>query len=240
MFRLEQFLHQDDQGVSMMDISMMDMAPLDNRQTSRCWLSLKSCWMVAALTIGLVAAGCSQSSPENKKTEPQDQTGQTDTDQVASMELDSRLFGVWLGRPTLDRKKVESRLADLDPSQREGIEQRVESFMTTLMAMEFTERGTVENDVEMQIDGKTVRETSVGKWRVTGRTEDSIDIVVEETLRDGTQITTRKTVWLDSSGNQIRFDVPLGEPLESVDSGLIFERKSLDHVAEAPGRSSNR
>ena len=188
----------------------------------------------------LCGGGCSPSGGDNPAGEPQDQTGQTNVDQVASMELDSRLIGIWLGTPAIDQDKVRARLADLDESRREGARQRVDVFMSTVMAMEFTEQGTVENDVEMQIDGKTARETSLGRWRVTGRTADSVNIIVEETLADGTQITTRKTVRIDPSGNQIQFDVPLGEPLEAVDSRLVFKRQVLGSLAETPDRSLNR
>ncbi len=188
-------------------------------------------WAFGFLSL-LIAVGCSSSDSSGPAEQPT-QTGRTDGDQVAGSAavIDSRLLGVWLGTATIDQQRLKSKMETMSDAEREQVRPIVDSYLSTVMAMQFDDQGTVENDVEMKLDGRTIRETSVGVYRIVGRNDSSIEIEVREQLEDGTQLTTRKTIRFDADGRRMEFDVPLGDKLDGVGARLVFERQMLESVA---------
>lgn len=197
-------------------------------------LKLQGVFCAFGFLLLLIAAGCSSSGSGDTSDQPS-QTGRASGDQVADSQpvVDSRLLGVWLGTATIDQQRLKSKMDTLSDAEREQIRAIVDSYLSTVMAMQFDDQGTVENDVEMKLNGRTIRETSVGVYRIVDRTDSALEIEVREQLQDGTQLTTRKTIRFGADGRTMEFEVPLGESLDGVGARLVFERQMLESVADS-------
>ena len=146
------------------------------------------------------------------------------------------LTGIWFGSASLNSAKLQEKLFSVSPEQQNLIAAKAQSFLSTIMAIEFSPDGTVRNEIEFQsIDGQTVRDSSDGNWSVTDAKPNGLLVETRETLQDGTPSKTEVFYQFLEDG-KIAISLPVTAELEGCDSVLVFERRTLEstNVAEAP------
>jgi len=197
-----------------------------------------------ALGCGLVICviGCVKPVGDDSNSE-----GPTDASQV-QLKRDSvtsispqLLTGVWLGQASLDREKLQQKIAGLSPPQQQVVAAKATSFLTTVMAMDFRSDGTVENEIEIvSIDGQSLRDGSIGQWKVVESTTDGLMVETAEKLANGSIVTDKMFYRFFDDGNQVAISARVSEDLEGCDTMIVFERRTLLPTNVATGVSATQ
>ena len=177
-----------------------------------------------------LATGCAK-----EESNGDDSQASTHTPPQTVAPKQDRLVGVWLGTASIDEAKLQGRLEQLAAGQRDGAKAQAKSFLSTTMAIQYNEDGSVENDLEMvSVDGRLLRDGSTGTWNVVESRDDGLLIETKEILSDGTTATGRFDYQFIEDGKFV-VDVPVSEILQGCDATLVFQRQTLSpiNVAEA-------
>ena len=108
-------------------------------------LSLLAC--LTAITIGISGCGKTDSPADSKTNSETSQTEEALQDQVATISLQQKLTGVWLGAAQLDQAPLQDALNQMPPAERAVTLTKARSFLSTVIAIDFRKDGTVENAV---------------------------------------------------------------------------------------------
>lgn len=198
--------------------------------------------LVLVLSIGLVigAVGCSSKTVDSGGSP---QSGSEATSAQGSVVTPRSLTGAWLGEAAIDQEKLQSKMAQLDKEAQALAGIRAKSFLSTAMAMEFHENGTVDNEVEViSTQGKFLREGSSAVWKVLETKPHALLVQIQEKLPNGTVATERMFFQFSADRNKMAVGVPVGPDLQGCDAMIVFERKSLPptNVAAAPSSTISK
>ncbi|MDG1872555.1 MAG: hypothetical protein P8J27_01490 [Mariniblastus sp.] len=184
----------------------------------------------------LCVSGCSKpTSSEPKSSSAPDATKPQLQDQVASISP-QLLTGVWLGQASLDVEKLERKIENLPPQQQQVVAAKANSFLSTVMAMDFRSDGTVENEIEIiSIDGQSLRDGSVGQWKVLDSTAEGLMVETEEQLDNGTVAKDKMFYRFFDNGNQVAIAARVSEDLAGCDTVIVFERRTPTPTNVAAG-----
>ncbi len=173
-----------------------------------------------------VLTGCAKGDKEDSSASRQEpQASQPVKNQPNK---NDRLVGVWLGTASINESKLQGKLEQLAPEQRNGIIARAKSFLSTTMAVEYREDGSVENDLELvSVDGRLLRDGSVGTWQIVESQGESLLIETVEQHSDGTTSTNRFDYKFVGDGSKFVMAVPVSEDLQDCDATLEFKRVDL-------------
>ncbi len=202
--------------------------------------------LVLGLLIGAVGCGTkTTASSEPGDIGAQEASVAQDSSVVASatgtssapVALTARsLAGVWLGKAVLDARKLEQRVSQLDPENQKVASAKAKSFLSTVMAMEFRENGTLESEVELiSTQGQILRDGSLASWRVLDAKPNGLLVQIQERLADGTIASDQHFYQFSADRNQIAFRVPVSPELRDCDAMVVFERKTLPPTNVATG-----
>lgn len=199
------------------------------------------------MLIGVV--GCGETAP----TSPESTDSQTSTPAPAASDSAARsanpaagvvptaitarnLTGVWLGEAVLDQQKLQQTVSQLDAEAQKLVGVKVESFLSTVMAMEFREDGTVENEVEIRsTDGKMLRDGSVASWRILESKPNGLLVQTQERIADGSVATDQLFYQFSGDRNRIAIQIPVSQELQGCDAMIVFERQTLPPTNVAAG-----
>ena len=133
-----------------------------------------------------------------------------------------------MGKAILDREKYQQKVAQLDPETQKEIGLKAKRFLSIVMAMEFRDNGTVENEVEiLSPEGETVRGGSVAQWQVMESKPHGLLVQVQENLPDGNVATGQMYYQFSADRNRIAIKAPVTEELQGCDAMIVFTRHSL-------------
>lgn len=186
-----------------------------------------------ASAIGFV--GCSKPTPEVTKSAQQRASQAIQSEQPTNISPNA-ITGVWFGTASLDTNKLQQKVQGLTQEEQNAVAAKAQSFLSTVMAMDFRANGTVENEVELKsIDGQVIRDGSVGQWKVVEAKPNGLLVETQEKMSNGIVTTNQVFYQFFANGNQIAISVPVSQDLEGCDSMLVFERRTLPptNVAEA-------
>lgn len=193
------------------------------------------------LAISLLSLGCGADSnsakPGNEATVP-DQTAQMMNSGASG--LQQNLVGIWLGDARIDQAELGARLATLTPEKQEEVKNVAANFLTTVMAMQYTENGEFENEVEMSINGGApIRDVSLGTYQVLSADTNDVRIKVNEQLADGSTTHSERLIRFNADRSQCEVAVPLGADFAGVTAKLVFTKQEMTSVAENPDSGSD-
>jgi len=201
-------------------------------------LSTRVVFLVSGICLALVT-GCANDKAADEEASVQRASidnAQASIDSTPARELVSakdanRLVGIWLGTASIDEGKLQAKLDQLAVENRNGAIAKAQSFLSTTMAIEYKEDGSVENDLELvSVDGRLLRDGSIGTWRIVESVGDGLLIETEETLSDGTIATNQFDYKFAEDGTQFVLPVPVSEELQGCDATLVFKRQTLPVV----------
>lgn len=175
--------------------------------------------------------GCAKQPAEVVQSE---QTSPVETTQPTNVSEDA-LTGIWFGSASLNSAKLQEKLFSLPPQKQQMVAAQAQSFLSTIMAIEFRSDGSVLNEVEFQsLDGQLVRDSSAGNWSIAEAKPDGLLVETSETLQNGTSSKTQVFYRFLENGN-VAISLPVSSDLEGCETTLVFERRTLEstNVAEA-------
>lgn len=156
--------------------------------------------------------------------------------QVAS--LTSVAVGTWLGQAILDETSLEKKLEPLPPAEQERIFVIAQNFMSTVMAMDIRQDGTIESEIEMQPMGEgPIRDSTVGQWRATQVDHDQLSVELAELAADNSTVVIKRDFRFYPDRNAFVMSVPIPDELQGCEAVMIFERQSP--VANVAQQSEN-
>ncbi len=211
-------------------------------------------WLAACAILALLGAvGCgdvgpvAQSSPTSNKVESSDDVPSKVVTPVVNenpgIDASELLVGTWLGGAYLDGVKLEAVLGNVPAPSRNEIQTHAQNFLTTVMAIDFRNDGSVIHDIEISPQGgRTIRQGSTGTWRVVEKDNRRIVVETVESLADGQSETSRKVCRLYEDGDHFALQIDLPGPLADCNPLLVFARQETGptSLAEVPGDSSKK
>ncbi|MFK7769099.1 MAG: hypothetical protein AB8B55_17885 [Mariniblastus sp.] len=205
------------------------------QELSRSKLSLLAC--LTAFTIGITGCGKTSETPTEPKTKTETtQSKETPTDLVATVSMKQQLTGVWLGVASMDQSGFQEKLNRMQPAERSVAVAKASSFLSTVMAIDFRQDGTVENDLEIvATNGQVLREGTLGTWAVLESTTDGVLVETSEKLADGTVSKSQKRYQFSTNSNEFAMPVEVDEELKPFNAQMIFQRQSPNPTNVAEG-----
>lgn len=157
---------------------------------------------------------------------------------AAKAPLADVVVGTWLGQAMLDETALEQKLEQLPADEQERIFVIAENFLSTVMAMDVRNDGTIESDIEMQPLGEpAIRDNTVGQWRATQIDDDQLAVELAELAADDSTVITKRSFRFYPDRNAFVMSVPIPTELEGCQAMMIFERQSA--VANVAQREEN-
>ena len=143
----------------MVSISSREPASqLVNNSKQRIWFSIItwSITLIACICLSMFL-GCSETQVTEPTETVQNQTADT-APPSRKEQLRQQLVGVWLGGAFFDEVALKQRVAQLPPEEAQDVVSSAQFFAGTVMAIDFRENGTLENDIEIvSPNGEKVR-----------------------------------------------------------------------------------
>lgn len=202
-------------------------------------LAVPACLGVGALMFSsLVGCGGDQvvTAPSNPAVS--DSTSQTAATGDSSVQsATEKATGIWLGGAYLDQTKLQELAATKTDAEGQALMQRAQSFLSTVMAIEFAANGEMVNEVEITPHGmQTIVEASAGTWKVVEADAERMVVETETETADGTMAKDQKVYNFYADGNHFALQVPYDEELNQCEPLIIFERQNIEGtvVAEVP------
>ncbi len=204
-------------------------------------LSLLAC--LTAITIGISGCGKTDSPADSKTNSETSQTEEALQDQVATISLQQKLTGVWLGAAQLDQAPLQDALNQMPPAERAVTLTKARSFLSTVIAIDFRKDGTVENEMEIvSTNGQVLRDGATGTWSVIESTSEGILVETVEKLSDGTTSKSQTRYRFLTNDNEFAMPVEVGQELAQFNARIVFQRQSLPatNIAENPSGTQTK
>lgn len=204
-------------------------------------LSLLAC--LTAITIGISGCGKTDSPADSKTNSETSQTEEALQDQVATISLQQKLTGVWLGAAQLDQAPLQDALNQMPPAERAVTLTKARSFLSTVIAIDFRKDGTVENEMEIvSTNGQVLRDGATGTWSVIESTSEGILVETVEKLSDGTTSKSQTRYRFLTNDNEFAMPVEVGQDLAQFNARIVFQRQSLPatNIAENPSGTQTK
>jgi hypothetical protein len=203
-----------------------------------------------------LAIGCAKAPPESNDAKksapasmPQTET-QSETDGLSTTTESTtpeaklnpdRVVGIWLGTAAFNEANLKSKLNSLEEMRQDNVIAQAESFLSTVMAIEFRRDGSFENDLEMvAVDGQPLRDGTQGQWRMVESNGQAFVIETTETSTEGTTSTSQATYQLGQDVNEFSLSVPVTADLQGCDARLVFKRQLIPVADVAEGATGTQ
>ena len=201
--------------------------------SKKIWCYRGSMWSTVMATAIVLTSGCAErpaavsSADSQPDTSPAAvATGDSNTNAPAAS-LTSVAVGTWLGQAILDETSLEKKLEPLPPAEQERIFVIAQNFMSTVMAMDIRQDGTIESEIEMQPMGeRPIRDSTVGQWRATQTDHDQLSVELAELAADNSTVTIQRDFRFYPDRNAFVMSVPIPDELQGCEAVMIFERQS--------------
>jgi hypothetical protein len=193
------------------------------------WLVL----MVAGCLTGCAGDGA---TPEGEGAQANPSSSSVSADQVAGG-IEEKIQGVWYGQATLNEALIEERLKNLTPQRQEDLILRAQSFLSTVMAIEFRPDGGMENEIGISPPGgQLIRETRKGTWQIVEKNGNQFVVETTEKLPTGESEVSQRLYEISDDGNQIALMVPLNDELGQCEPFILMSRFLLndENLAQSP------
>ena len=187
--------------------------------------------IVALLGI-FVVVGCS-SKTEKKETlkqpqkqAPVDKTAQIQNSNDPLAAARQKLIGLWYGRAAMTEEQARQAIeSQTDHTIRNRMLAGAQLFLSTEMALQLSADGTMEQQVEVIIEGKPQQMAGTGTWQILEQHDNNV-VAVElvENAADGTSTTTKRLFQLDANAQSLLMPAPVVDELTKFNPVLVFNR----------------
>ena len=154
-----------------------------------------------------------------------------------------QVVGTWLGGAFLDQAKLEQLVATKTEAEKQALLTQASSFLSTVMAIEFSPNGQMMNEVEITPHGmQTIIDGSTGTWQVVEADGERMIIETQTETAEGTMESDRKVYKFYQDGDHFAVMVPLQNELDECGPLVIFERQNMDAevLAEVPSTNQTK
>jgi hypothetical protein len=181
----------------------------------------------------MLVPGCAKKTSTNpteqsQDHQPSDATAAREPKSARFEEMRCSLVGIWLGQAALDMDKLQQKLAALEDDSRAELESLVQDFMTTIMAIDFHDDGTMDSEIELTFGGQNSElETSHGTWKIIQVQQNSVTVATVEQLADGTIEESQQSFEFHEDQSVLVTSVPVQNGLLDLNPRLVFHREFL-------------
>ncbi len=188
-------------------------------------------WLLSVALVAMVGCNGSPGSPatENgQSNSPESTEMQPKQELIASVDVQRKLVGAWLGSAFLDEQRLVEKLESLPDDRQTAALNLADEFLTTEVAMELRQDGSLELEIEVTPFGRQpLRDGGVGNWQIVETSADQVLVEMQTTLSNGEVTTDRHRFRFYPDGNKIAQLVPLGADLDPCNPLIILQRQPL-------------
>lgn len=209
-------------------------------------LKLTQTGLAIVALLGLfVVVGCSSKTEKNETPKqpqqqaPVDKTAQIQNSNDPLATVQQKMVGLWYGRAAMAEEQARQAIeSQTDNAVRNRMLAGAQLFLSTEMALQLSADGTMEQQVEVVIEGKPQQMSGTGTWRVLEQHDNNV-VAVElvENAADGTSTTTKRLFQLDANAQSLLMPAPVVDELTEFNPVLVFNRVPDlpdSHTAESP------
>jgi hypothetical protein len=196
-------------------------------------------WVVLVLAACLTGCGGDGSTPKGEGAQAAPATSSAGSSQVATG-MEAKIHGLWYGQATLNEALVEERLKNLPQQQQEELILRAQSFLSTMMAIEFLPNGNMENEIGIAPPGEPLMsEARKGTWKIVEKQGNQFVIETTENLPNGESEVNQRLYEISEDGNQIALMVPLNGELGECEPFILMSRTTFkdENLARSPANT---
>ncbi len=156
------------------------------------------------------------------------------------------LVGAWMGGALINEEALLAAVDTLPVEQRQELIREARTFVTTEMAIEFSQSGQVETAVEIQPAGsQKIAGQTVGTWKIIDSTQHGVVVETTATDQTGQHVTTRTNYAVSADGNRIVLRPQVSPVLAGCEALIFLDRQpsssAAANVAQVPaGRTTVR
>ena len=188
----------------------------------------------------VVCVGCGKPKPvptnESPAQAPADETSEF---QFRSPEEAQRsLAGLWLGQAVINQDTLKNLLADMTEAQQQALLKESQTFVSTQMAMQLADDGSMETAVEVTpVGAQPIQGQTIARWSVVA-TEGNQVIVRTMQQNENGEATESQTVYaMSPDGNRIVMQANVGSALAQCEPLIYLDRQVDERFAEAPNNT---
>ncbi len=190
--------------------------------------------LIATVLVCMLVSGCAKktsTTPTEQSQNPKPSIDATAVVEPKSAEFEKMrrsLVGIWLGQADIDVDKAQQRMAALEGDDRAQLESLVGDFMTTIMAIDFRDDGTMDSEIELTFGGQDSElEASHGTWKIVDVQQNCVTVATVEQLADGSVEESQQSFEFDEDRNVLVTTVPVQNGLRDLNPRLVFRREFL-------------
>ena len=203
--------------------------------------------IVIVLSLAIpISVGCGSADTESgeQASKTKTPTSQVSESNDLKVKIREQLVGVWLGAAYIDEASLVSKLEQLPPQESEEILRQAQYFSGTMMAIDFRQDGSLENEIEIiPPNGQPQREQGYGTWKIAQIADEGFVVEIAEEHADGSITKSQKIYRFYEDGDHFAVSIPLDNVLGECNPLIVFERQNLspkDVLAEAARNAEKR
>jgi hypothetical protein len=210
------------------------------KSTFRSALSPTKCGL-AIFSIAALAGGCNPSKDVAVQNLVSEQAAPQPNSPVvatgSSGFRNSPLVGAWMGKAIINEEALLEAADSLPTDQRQALIQEARTFVTTEMAIQFSQSGEIETAIEMQpVGSQRVTGESFGTWKIIEATDGKVTVETSSTDETGTLQTNQTAFAVSVDGNRLVLQPQVSSALANCEALIYLDRQAMPaaSVAQAP------
>ncbi len=193
------------------------------------WTLLIATVLMCMLVLGCAKKTTTKPTEQSQNPKPSiDATAVGEPRSAGFEEMRRSLVGIWLGQTGIDTDKLQQKLAALEGDSKAELESLVQDFMTTIMAIDFRDDGTMDSEIELTFGGQDLElEASHGTWKIIEVQQNCVTVATVEQLADGTIEESQQSFEFHEDRSMLVTTVPAQNGLRDLNPRLVFHREFL-------------
>lgn len=185
----------------------------------------------------VVCVGCGK-----PKTVPTDETpAQAPANETgklqfrSSQEAQQALAGLWLGKAIINEDTLKSLLAEMTEPQQQALLKESQTFVSTQMAMQLANDGSMETAVEVTpVGAQPIQGQTFARWRVLEAQGNQVIIETTQQNENGEATQSQTAYTVSADGNRIVMQANVGSALAQCEPLIYLDRQIDERMAQSP------
>ena len=195
---------------------------------------------VALAAVVCVGCGKPKSDPANQTPAqaPADEPGPNETGAIhfhSAEQAQQSLAGLWLGRAVINEDTLKSLLAGMTEPEQQALVKESQTFVSTQMAMEFGNDGSMETAVEITpVGGQPIQGETFARWKVLEAQGNQIIVQTTQQNENGEAVSSQTVYTVSADGNRIVMQANVASALAQCEPIIFLDRQLDERFAKVP------
>ena len=195
-----------------------------------------------ALTV-VVCIGCGKPKQvptnESPAQAPANETGEMQF--RSAQEAQQLLAGLWLGRAAINDDTLNSLLVGMTEPQQQALLKESQTFVSTQMAMQLANDGSMETAVEVTpVGAQPIQGQTFARWSVVKTQGDQVVIETIQQNENGEATQSQTAYTVSADGNRIVMQANVGSALAQCEPLIYLDRQVDERMAQSPNAGTIR